>query len=743
MTSIDHSNTRVLLIGTSKFPFDNSIHAIPNVESNINVLKGIFTNSDFIGIPEANITVSLNEDRKEIEKKLLDISDEACHKKDTLLVYYTGHGILSSKDYQLYLTTINTSTKYLEIEGINIDNFRKYIRQCYAGRKIVILDCCHSGYIISSMGDMTSKIQSELQGFEGTYVMTSAAQDEPSLFPENDPQKPTYFTGKLAQIIEEGLEESESEYCTLRDIYRKIELDFVKQKLPKPQQSNFNSADEIYFSKNKKFIERTVTDESAWQAACKKNTKWAFIDFKNQFPESKYANDAKKRVYEMEEEEYWHVAKSRDTLLAYDSYAEKYPEGKYVNQAKESIAKIRENEEKEQQLMQQRKEESLWVEAKMKNEMTAYIDFLKTYPKGKFAEEAELRIQALEEEEKIKKQKQQFLNDLEQRRKEEQKLQQEESIWLKACHANTMSSYSEYLDAYPNGTFYRQAKVRMHDLQQGRQSFNPPPPKTPPVNPQPRVEPKPNTSSSQKQAYQPIPNKKKRKGVLSLILIPVVILSAIIIYSNNKRSYRTSYYPSYSSSKNKITTPSSSPNTESTTPSSSSVTESTIPSSSNTKDDSKETETYTPSYTAPKSSTDDDYDNAITCSSIAANVEHNAFVNGFMGMKIYPVFTINNAKGAKCRVSAYFYYQNGNELKDRDQLYHTDDGNVSTGQDFTPCCEATSYNSNEDIFYLFLPYYELDLQVAGNYYLKFDMVVWHGTEQIIKSAYFNFSYQKY
>lgn len=136
-----------------------------------------------------------------MKKKLKEISGKTRNKNYTLLVYYTGHGILSSEDYQLYLTSSFTSITDLEIEGINIDNFKRYIKKSIAGRKIVILDCCHIGAIIGAMNTMASSIQAGLNGFEGTYVMTSAAEDTPSLFPDNLPDTPTYFTGKLIEII--------------------------------------------------------------------------------------------------------------------------------------------------------------------------------------------------------------------------------------------------------------------------------------------------------------------------------------------------------------------------------------------------------------------------------------------------------------------------------------------------------------------------------------------------------------
>lgn len=277
MGNIDHSNTWVLLIGTSNFPEDPTINPIPNVIPNINEFKNVLINNSIIGVPETNIIISLNENKATIERKLRDVAEKTRNRKSTLLVYYTGHGILSSEDYKLYLTTYLTSKKDLEIEGLDIDTFKRYIKKSVAGRKIVILDCCHSGAIIGSMNDTQSMIQASLNKFEGTYVMTSTAEDAPSLFPIDQPNEPTYFTFNLLKILKEGLE-NDMEYCSLRDIFNQIDIELEASNFPRPQQSNFNNADQIYFCLNNQFISRKTKQPQASNIAAIENKVYDFDD---------------------------------------------------------------------------------------------------------------------------------------------------------------------------------------------------------------------------------------------------------------------------------------------------------------------------------------------------------------------------------------------------------------------------------------------------------------------------------
>ena len=135
MAAIDHNNTLVLLIGASEFPEDSSITPIPNIQANIKQMRKCLLDPDVIGIPDDNITVSLNESKSQIERKLTDITERTSNNKYTLLIYYSGHGILSSKNYNLYLTTYQTSKKYLESDGIRVEDFKQHIKVSLSRKK--------------------------------------------------------------------------------------------------------------------------------------------------------------------------------------------------------------------------------------------------------------------------------------------------------------------------------------------------------------------------------------------------------------------------------------------------------------------------------------------------------------------------------------------------------------------------------------------------------------------------------
>lgn len=89
------------------------------------------------------------------------------------------------------------------------------------------------------------------------------------------------------------------------------------------------------------------------------------------------------------------------------------------------------------------------------------------------------------------------------------------------------------------------------------------------------------------------------------------------------------------------------------------------------------------------------------------------------GMVIHINFNITGMHNVECRATAYFAQRAGKALQDTNDEYNTIDGQVSTGESFTPGYEITQY----DDLQLFMPYDELELS-PGSYELKFHVELW-------------------
>jgi tetratricopeptide (TPR) repeat protein len=71
-------------------------------------------------------------------------NDKAIKHEDTLLFYYSGHGIPDVSG-DMYLSPSEIDPYLPSKRGFNFNELTKLIQNSIAGRKIIILDCCYSG----------------------------------------------------------------------------------------------------------------------------------------------------------------------------------------------------------------------------------------------------------------------------------------------------------------------------------------------------------------------------------------------------------------------------------------------------------------------------------------------------------------------------------------------------------------------------------------------------------------------
>lgn len=100
MLSIDPDATRVVLIGASEFPRDpDHLPELPAVKANIWDLARLLHDPGIVGIPAGNIVTILNEEKaSDVQEKLAKVAKEAT---DTLVVYYSGHGLVGRTSSEL------------------------------------------------------------------------------------------------------------------------------------------------------------------------------------------------------------------------------------------------------------------------------------------------------------------------------------------------------------------------------------------------------------------------------------------------------------------------------------------------------------------------------------------------------------------------------------------------------------------------------------------------------------------
>jgi WD40 repeat protein/uncharacterized caspase-like protein len=81
---------------------------------------------------------------EKVRASLQEISTRA-KEKDTLLFYFSGHGILDANSQQPVLCLADTQTDRLLETGLCLRELLKYLSDCEARSQVVWLDACHSG----------------------------------------------------------------------------------------------------------------------------------------------------------------------------------------------------------------------------------------------------------------------------------------------------------------------------------------------------------------------------------------------------------------------------------------------------------------------------------------------------------------------------------------------------------------------------------------------------------------------
>ena len=135
----DYSNA--ILVGTATYQ-SADLPNIPAVYNNLVQLASVISDPELGGFAAARCTTLLNPvDGRAVYEVLRGPAAEAT---DTFLVYFTGHGLLSSRG-ELYLAVANTDPDALSVSALAFDVIKEVFRKSPAVNRILILDCCYSG----------------------------------------------------------------------------------------------------------------------------------------------------------------------------------------------------------------------------------------------------------------------------------------------------------------------------------------------------------------------------------------------------------------------------------------------------------------------------------------------------------------------------------------------------------------------------------------------------------------------
>ncbi|WP_406437594.1 esterase-like activity of phytase family protein [Streptomyces sp. NBC_00631] len=249
---IDPERSACVLIGVDDY---THLDPLRSVRLNLKELRAALTDPDIWGIPD--------DERKRIRtvanpaspaELVGPIREAAALAEDTLIVYYAGHGLIDRHERQLLLT-LPDSVEDQPDTCVRSGDVRRAIRDTGSAlRRVLILDCCFSGHVLTEMtdghGQDVQVAVETLRDVEGSYVMTSAPRDRPSHAP--DPKRCTLFTGALVDVMRQGLPDG-PEMLGLRDLFleAKSRIHALRPEVPQePQDEDHNGVGGLDFVRN-------------------------------------------------------------------------------------------------------------------------------------------------------------------------------------------------------------------------------------------------------------------------------------------------------------------------------------------------------------------------------------------------------------------------------------------------------------------------------------------------------------
>lgn len=120
--------------------------------------------------------------------------------KDTVLVYFAGHGFLDDQG-QGYLAPQDCNHKNLELTALRTSELKDALHKCKAAQKMLVLDCCHAGGERSAaIGQSGEELGREFGGARGLLTLASCKKNE--LSNEWTAREQGLFTYYLAEALD-------------------------------------------------------------------------------------------------------------------------------------------------------------------------------------------------------------------------------------------------------------------------------------------------------------------------------------------------------------------------------------------------------------------------------------------------------------------------------------------------------------------------------------------------------------
>ena len=274
----DPQRSRVVLIGTGRYA-DDKLPDLSVVGRTIGDLAAALTDPVYGVVPENHCTALV--DQGDIRLLGRHLRSAARSAEDLLLVYFVGHGLVAGRRHELYLGLPDSEWAEPEFNSLEYDKLRSAVLNSAAATKIIILDCCFSGRVVSeAMADPVTEMVGQME-VDGTYVLASAGRDQVALIQPGEDY--TAFTGRFLHLLRNGVPDGPV-LLTIDYLYRQLVMRMKAEGLSQPQKRGTSTADPLALTENRAFVAKPPTPAAPRrrrQEVQPRNTRMQTISIRN------------------------------------------------------------------------------------------------------------------------------------------------------------------------------------------------------------------------------------------------------------------------------------------------------------------------------------------------------------------------------------------------------------------------------------------------------------------------------
>lgn len=355
-TSKTTGKNYLFAIGISSY---QKFDPLPNAVKDIKDLAQLLLEE--YSFEQVQLLIDQEANKDNIVDKLNDLR-RIVKQDDRLLIYYSGHGYMDGERGFWIPVDAEPDKVSSYVSNADVHDTLKSIK---AKHLLLISDSCFSGSLLTR--DVSTKMEGAFEEWDrkpSRFVFISGGGPVSDGKPgENSP-----FANGIINNLKEN-EEDTINICRLADrVTEQVRYNYKQQAEVSPLFDAGHMGGQFVFVKKR-------TEAKEWQYALQEDTEGGYIAFYNNYPNGKYATEAKQKLKDLaaiketeEDEKEWQKALAKDSAIYYLQYLENHPNAKHKEEARTNLERIKEEDRREKEAERKKDQEKRFLLEKEKRE---------------------------------------------------------------------------------------------------------------------------------------------------------------------------------------------------------------------------------------------------------------------------------------------------------------------------------------------------------------------------------------